>query len=88
MKISKVVAEMQKDPEFQQYYQAEGEKLQTAVALYKAREEAGLTQQELAKRANTTQATIARIERGENVSFEKLASIAHAMGKELKVEFA
>lgn len=53
---------------------SEGEKLQTAVALYKAREEAGLTQAELAERAETTQATIARIERGDNISFEKLSA--------------
>lgn len=88
MKIDALIKEMKKDPEFAEAYQAESEKLQTAIALYKAREEAGLTQIELAERANTTQATIARIERGDNVSFEKLSAIAHAMGKELKVEFA
>ena len=87
MKINELIHEMKKETEFAELYQAEGEKLQTAVALYHAREQAGLTQQELAERANTTQATIARIERGDNVSFEKLASIAHAMGKEMKVEF-
>ncbi|MFD1466252.1 helix-turn-helix domain-containing protein [Lapidilactobacillus mulanensis] len=87
MKIDHLIKEMQKDPEFAEEYQNQGEKLQTAVALYKARELAGLTQQELAERANTTQATIARIERGDNVSFDKLASIAHAMGKELSVNF-
>lgn len=88
MKIDNLIEDMKKDPEFAESFQIEGEKLQTAVALYKAREELGLTQVELAERANTTQATIARIERGDNVSFVKLATIAHAMGKELKVEFA
>ncbi|PEH49616.1 helix-turn-helix domain-containing protein [Enterococcus faecium] len=88
MKIDDLIKDMQKDPEFAKAFQAENEKLQTAVALYKAREEAGLTQVELAEKAKTTQATIARIERGDNVSFDKLSAIAHAMGKELKVEFA
>lgn len=88
MKIKEIIKDQMKDPEFAEAYQAEGEKLQTAIALYHTREEAGLTQAELAKLANTTQATIARIERGENVSFEKLSQIAHAMGKELKIDFA
>ena len=88
MKIRDLIEEEKKNPEFAEAYREEGEKLQTALALYNAREEAGLTQMELAERAKTTQATIARIERGDNVSFEKLAQIAHAMGKELKVEFA
>ncbi|MDH6364504.1 putative transcriptional regulator [Enterococcus sp. PF1-24] len=88
MKISKLIEEKLKDENFKEMYEAEGEKLETAVALYKAREAAGLTQAELAERAHTTQATIARIERGDNVSFDKLSSIAHAMGKKLKVDFA
>ncbi|WP_407936229.1 helix-turn-helix domain-containing protein [Ligilactobacillus acidipiscis] len=33
------------------------------------------------------QSTIARIERGDNVTFDKLAEIAHAMGKTIRVEF-
>ncbi|MGX7231508.1 helix-turn-helix domain-containing protein, partial [Enterococcus italicus] len=53
-----------------------------------AREEAGLTQAELAQKAHTTQSTIARIERGDNVSFDKLDDIARALGKKLVVEFA
>lgn len=87
MKISKLIEEELKNPEFAEAYHSEGEKLSTAIALYKAREAAGLTQAELAEKAHTTQATIARIERGDNVSFEKLQSIAHAMGKELIVDF-
>ena len=51
-------------------------------------EEAGLTQAELAQKAHTTQSTIARIERGDNVSFDKLDEIARALGKKLVVEFA
>ena len=88
MKMDDLIKEELKDPEFVEEFQKQGEKLRTAISLSKARESAGLTQAELAEKANTTQATIARIERGDNVSFDKLADIAHAMGKELKVEFA
>ncbi|GAF41937.1 hypothetical protein FC83_GL002197 [Agrilactobacillus composti DSM 18527 = JCM 14202] len=87
MKIDALIQEKRQDPEFNQAYEAEGEKLATALALYHAREGAGLTQAELAERAHTTQATIAKIERGDNVSFEKLQTIAHAMGKKLTVGF-
>ncbi|MGQ4823736.1 helix-turn-helix domain-containing protein, partial [Enterococcus faecalis] len=37
---------------------------------------------------HTSQSTIARIERGDNVSLDKLDDIARALGKKLVVEFA
>lgn len=73
--------------EFIKGYKMEKAKLASAVSLYHAREEAGLTQMELAELAGTTQATIARIERGDNVSFEKLSQLAQAMNKNLSVSF-
>ena len=54
MKIDDLIKDMKKDTTFAEAYQSEGEKLQTAVVLYKAREEAGLTQADLAERAETT----------------------------------
>ena len=62
-------------------------RLESAVALLKAREDAGLTQRELAKRVDVPQSTIARIERGNNTSVDTLSKIANALGKKLKVEF-
>ncbi|MCK8617046.1 helix-turn-helix domain-containing protein [Fructobacillus sp. M158] len=76
------------NPDFKKEYLAAKERSASAIALYNAREHAGLTQADLAERAGVPQATIARIERGDNVTFDKLAVIAHAMGKTLKVEFA
>ncbi|CAJ1230430.1 helix-turn-helix domain-containing protein [Lactiplantibacillus xiangfangensis] len=87
MKIDSLIDEELKNPEFAAAYRDEGELLDTAITLYHAREAAGLTQIELAERASTTQATIARIERGDNVSFAKYAQIAHALGKRVKVSF-
>ncbi|OTN77748.1 hypothetical protein A5886_002849 [Enterococcus sp. 8G7_MSG3316] len=72
MLIKEVIEEKKKDIAFAEAYDHEGRKLETAVALYHAREEAGLTQAELAQKAHTTQSTIARIERGDNVSFDNL----------------
>jgi predicted transcriptional regulator len=50
-------------------------------------ERAGLTQRELAERADVPQSTIARIEHGQNTSFDTMSKIAFALGKKLKVEF-
>ena len=42
MKISKLIEEQLKYPEFAEAYHAEGEKLNTAIALYQTREAVGL----------------------------------------------
>lgn len=87
MLIDELLTQEKNDKGFMQGYQMEKAKLASAVSLYAAREEAGLTQMELAEMAGTTQATIARIERGDNVSFEKLSQLAQAMDKQLSVVF-
>ena len=73
------------DPESRSNFEAESLRLESAVALLKAREDAGLTQRELAKRVDVPQSTIARIERGNNTSVDTLSKIANALGKKLKV---
>ena len=75
------------NPELRSNFEAESLRLESAVALLKAREDAGLTQRELAKRVDVPQSTIARIERGNNTSVDTLSKIANALGKKLKVEF-
>lgn len=85
MKLDKLFEKEMQDTEFANGYEAERDKLAAAIALYEAREKAGLTQSALAERAHTTQSTIARIERGDNVSFEKLSQIANALGKKVKI---
>ena len=69
------------DPELRSNFEAESLRLESAVALLKAREDAGLTQRELAKRVDVPQSTIARIERGNNTSVDTLSKIANALGK-------
>ena len=71
------------DPELRSNFEAESLRLESAVALLKAREDAGLTQRELAKRVDVPQSTIARIERGNNTSVDTLSKIANALGKKL-----
>ena len=57
--------------------------------LKQAREEAGLTQDELAQRLHTKKTTISRIENhAENIKLSTLVNFARALGKDLKLEVA
>lgn len=87
MKIDDIIKEEMTNPEFAQYYNEYSEQLESALALSNTRKELGLTQVDLAKMSGVPQSTIARIERGDNVTFGKLSQIAHAMGKTLRIEF-
>jgi ribosome-binding protein aMBF1 (putative translation factor) len=81
------LAEQLKDPEFKAGFDAESARLESAVALMNERVRAGLTQRELAQRADVPQFMIARIEHGQNTSINTMSKIAFALGKNLKVEF-
>ncbi|WP_125763356.1 helix-turn-helix domain-containing protein [Companilactobacillus hulinensis] len=52
-----------KDPEFKKGYEAENAKLASSVAIYKAREDLGWTQRELAEKADVPQSTVEKAER-------------------------
>jgi transcriptional regulator with XRE-family HTH domain len=54
------------------------------------RQKEGLTQEELAKKANTSQPVITRLERGTESripSLELLNKIVHSLGRELEINF-
>ena len=56
--------------------------------MIKARAEAGLTQEQLAKRMNTSQAVVARLESGRVMpSMRTLTKFAQATGHRLKISF-
>ena len=83
MRISEIVSEQLKNPLFSEAYKAEGEKLNTAISIYLARKKAGMSQEELANRANLSVETIQRMKDGEITSFEDLSNVAHVLKKEL-----
>ena len=78
-----------KDPEFKQYFEEEGEKLELALKVRALRERAGWTQTQLAKRMRTSQQAISRLERGivSNCRVQTLMKLASATGAFLKLEF-
>lgn len=71
-----------KDPKLQEYYEEERINLQAALAIRRAREAAGLTQSQLAKKIGTTQSVISRLEdadyEGHTLKMlERLAEVLH-----------
>ena len=76
------------DPQFNQEFENDTTKLESAIAVTHVRKEAGLTQRELANVSKVPQSTIARIETGANTSVDTLTKIANALGKKLTVSFS
>jgi transcriptional regulator with XRE-family HTH domain len=76
------------DPEYVAEYDALEEEFALASALIKARGDAELTQEEVAKAMGTTQAFIARLESGRNLpSTRTLKKFAEATGTKLRISF-
>ncbi len=76
------------DPEYRTAYDELGAEFDMARAVILARKGAGLTQEQLAKRMNTTQSVIARLEGGgTRPSTTTLMRFAQATGTRLKISF-
>jgi predicted transcriptional regulator len=75
-----------KDPEFRAEYEALEPEHKLASTLIKMRLSKGLTQEELAKRLHTKQASIARLESGSSLpSLSTVKRVAEALDAELDI---
>ncbi len=80
--------ELLKDPEFKAEYEKMQPKFEAVSALIEARIKGGLTQEALARKIQTKQSAIARIESGNaNPSIGFLQKLAEALGKKLVIQF-
>lgn len=80
--------EWMKNPEYRREYEALDEEFAMISALIDARMGAGLTQEQLAERMETSQSTIARLESGRTIpSGRTLARYAKATGTRLRISF-
>ena len=88
--LKKYVTERKKrDKGFAESYDEGYEQFKIGVVLKQAREKAGLTQEELARRLKTKKTAISRIENhAEDIKLSTLEKVAHALGKRLKVKIA
>lgn len=72
------------DPANAEEVKAMFDRMEIIEAMYKARHEAGLTQQQIADRLGTNRTYIAALERGrKNITFATLAKYAAACGKKV-----
>lgn len=77
---------LMKDPEFRAEYEALEPEYKLASTLIQLRVSKGLTQEELAKRLHTKQASIARLESGSSLpSLSTVKRVAEALDAELDI---
>ena len=87
-KVSDLHEEWGRDPEYQAAYDALQPEFELARSLIEARMGAGLTQAQLAKRMETTQSVVARLESGRvHPSTRTLEKIAQSTGTKLRISF-
>ena len=81
--------EQLKDQAVREAYEEEGLFVELAIQIGRLRQRRGLSQRALAKRLHTSQQTISRLEspRNGSLSLRTLVKLAHALGKEVKVQF-
>lgn len=76
-----------RDPAFRKAYDRVSPEMEIAFAIAEARHRAKLTQQQLARKLGTSQATVARWESGAQMpSTTTLTKVAKATGSRLRVE--
>lgn len=84
-----IVKRKTKDQEFAENYESRYQEFKIGVMLKMAREQAGLTQEQLAQKVRTRKSAISRIENhAEDIKLSTLEKIAQALGKTLRVEVA
>ena len=74
------------NPEFEKQWEESRLQYEVARQLIQLRKQAGLTQEELARKLHTRQSEISRIENGDqNISLEKLRRMVEAMGGNVEI---
>ena len=87
-RISDMHKEWMKEPVYRKAYAALEDEFALARAVIAARNRAGLTQAELARKMGTTQPVVARMESGRvQPSLKTLQRLAQATGSILKIRF-
>ncbi len=77
--------EKKKDPKFLKEFNAEKELIELAVKIAKARNKKGITQQELARKANITQQQLSKVENGVSFNITTFLKICNALDIKIKL---
>lgn len=86
--LKSYIAEQMKNPEFKKAWDDLNPEFQILKAMIKAREKAGMSQAELARRLGTKQSVISRLERGafSKATLETIKKIADVLDKRLVIK--
>lgn len=75
------------DKKFAENFESGYQEFKVGVLLRQAREQAGITQADLAQRAKTKKSAISRLENhAEDVRLSTIERVAHALGKNLVIQ--
>ena len=85
--VEKYIKQRKKtDPQFADGFETGYVKFEIGVLLRQAREDAGLTQEQLADKIRTKKTAISRLENhADDIKLSTLQKVAHALGKDLQV---
>lgn len=86
--FERYLAQQMKNKAFKRAYEEEGQRLEIAYQIMQLRKKQKLSQQVLARKLETTQSVVARMEAGQqNFTTDTLQKIASAFRRELKIQF-
>lgn len=77
-----------KDKQFKQLYDEEREMLGISLKLLNVRKNLGLSQQDLARKAQITQQQLSKIETGMNCNISTLLKVCHALQVKLNLVYS
>ena len=85
--VEKYIRQRKKrDPKFAQGFEEGYEEFKIGILLKQAREQAGLTQEQLAKMLKTKKTAISRIENhAQDIKLSTIQKVAKALGKSLEI---
>lgn len=82
------LAEELEDPEFRKYWEEDEAEFQLRLAIIDARNETGMTQEQLAKASGLNQRVISRIQTGNaNPTLRTVSKLARGFGKKVEIRF-
>lgn len=86
--FTRYLEEQLKDPEFRKYWEEDEPEFQLRLAIIDARNETGMTQEQLAKASGLNQRVISRIQTGNaNPTLRTIGKLARGFGKKLEIRF-
>ena len=77
---------LRKNPEFEEHYEEELKLINLSMKIHEVREGLGLSQVEVAKRAQVTQQQLSKIENGINCNMLTFLKVCNALDLNLKVD--